>query len=34
MFSKRAIRIICMVTAIAIVVPICIGIVAMFTGVN
>lgn len=34
MFSKKAIRIICMITAIAIAVPICIGIVAMLTGVN
>lgn len=34
MFSKKTIRIICMVTAIAMIVPICIGIVSMFTGVN
>lgn len=34
MFSKKAIRIICLVTAIAMVVPICIGIVYMLAGVN
>ena len=34
MFSKQTIRIICLVTAIAMVVPICIGIISMFAGVN
>lgn len=34
MFSKKAIRIICLVTAIAMVVPIGIGIASMFMGVN
>ncbi|MCI5605477.1 MAG: hypothetical protein MR413_07510, partial [Clostridia bacterium] len=34
MFSKKAMRIICLVVAIAMFVPICISIVAMFTGVN
>jgi hypothetical protein len=34
MFSKRAIRIICLVTAVAMIVPIAIGVVSMFTGVN
>ena len=32
MFSKKTI--ICLVTAIAMVVPICIGIISMFAGVN
>lgn len=32
MFSKRAVRIICLVVAIAMVVPIAIGIVGMFMG--
>lgn len=30
MFSKKAIRIICMVTAIAMIVPLCISIISMF----
>ncbi len=34
MFSKKAIRIIGIITAIAMIVPMCIGIVMMFTGVN
>ena len=34
MFSKKTIRIICLVTAIAMVVTICIGIIIMFAGVN
>lgn len=34
MFSKKTIRIICLVTAIAMVVPIYIGIISMFAGVN
>lgn len=34
MFSKKAIRIICLVTAIAMVVPICIGVAYMFMGIN
>lgn len=34
MFSKKTIRIICLVTVIAMVVPICIGIISMFAGVN
>lgn len=34
MFSKKAIRIICLVTAVAMLVPICIGIVSMFMSVN
>lgn len=32
--SKKAIRIICLVTAVAMLVPICIGIVSMFMGLN
>lgn len=32
--SKKTIRIICLVTAIAMVVPICIGIASMFMGIN
>ena len=34
MFSKKAIRIICLVVAVAMLVPICIGIAYMFIGVN
>ncbi len=30
MFSKKAVRIICLVTAVAMVVPICISVVSMF----
>ena len=30
MFSKKAIRIICCVVAVAMIIPICIGIVSMF----
>lgn len=30
MFSKKAIRIICLVTAVAMVVPVCISVVSMF----
>lgn len=34
MFSKKTIRIICLVTAVAMLVPICIGVIAMFAGMN
>lgn len=34
MFSKKTIRIICLVTAIAMLVPICIGVIYMLAGVN
>lgn len=34
MFSKKTIRIICLVTAVAMVVPICIGIVSILLGMN
>lgn len=34
MFSKKAIRIICLVVAVAMLVPICIGIAYMFIGGN
>lgn len=34
MFSKKTIRIICLVVAIAIIIPFCIGIVSMLTGVQ
>lgn len=34
MFSKKTIRIICLVVAVAMLVPICIGIAAMFIGLN
>ncbi len=32
MFSKKTIRIICLVTAIAMIIPIAIGLVSMFVG--
>lgn len=34
MMSKKTIRIICLVTAVVMIVPICIGIVSMFAGMN
>lgn len=34
MFSKKTMRIICIVIAVAMVIPICIGIVSMFMGLN
>lgn len=33
MFSKKTIRIICLVVAVAMLVPICIGIASMFTNI-
>ncbi len=34
MFSKKTMRIICIVIAVAMVIPICIGVVSMFMGLN
>ncbi len=34
MFSKKTIRIICVVTAIAMLIPICISVVYMLAGIN
>lgn len=34
MFSKKVMRIICIVIAVAMVIPICIGVVSMFMGLN
>lgn len=34
MFSKKTMRIICIVIAVAMVIPICIGVVFMFMGLN
>ncbi len=34
MFSKKTVRIICLVTAIAMFVPICIGVIYMIAGIN
>lgn len=34
MFSKKTLRIICLITAIAMLVPVCIGIVSMLMSVN